>query len=159
MSMSLYVLPMDVSFSNIAIEEVPNMTGVHTGYFENPQLEQLWYHTRSRGAGRWWRVEEGNCFADDEPRIEGELYRVTDNGNFIDDLRYGWTYGELNWSCPFGWNEYNTNGETAEHGRFATGELQEMVIFSTGKTGVRKLRNTVMRDIDGKVYLNGERKR
>ena len=159
MIMSLYVLPMNVSFSNIAIEEIPNMTGVHSGYFGNPQLEQLWYHTRPRGAGRWWKVEEGNCFADDEPRIEGELYRVTDDGIFTDDPRYGWSYGELNWSCPFGWNEYNTNGETTEHGRFATGELQEMVIFSTGKTGVRKLRNTVTRDIDGKVYLNGERKR
>ena len=65
--LSLYVLPMNVSFSNIAIEEIPNMTGVHSGYFGNPQLEQLWYHTRSQGAGRWWKVEEGNCFADDEP--------------------------------------------------------------------------------------------
>ena len=159
MVMQLYVLPSDVSFSGIAIEEVPNTTGTHTGYFANSEFQNWWYHTRDRGAGHWLQVDGTNRFGVDRPRLESELYRVTDDGIFIDDPNYGWYDGTLNWANPFGWNESSTTGTATEHKQFATSEQQEMVIFSTGRTGVRKLLNMVTRDIDGKVYLNGIRKR
>ena len=155
MEIPSYALPLDVSFSQIAIEEVPNDGGSAVGYFTHSDFRNWWHHDENTGAGNWLDVDVHNKIGIDYPRLESELYRMTDDGIFVDDPRYGWRYGELNWDNPFGWNEQGTAKGTPEHKRFAVDEKQKMVIFETGRTGVWKLRNVVTRDIDGAVYLNG----
>ena len=155
MEIPSYALPLDVSFSQIAIEEVPNDGGSAVGYFTHSDFRNWWHHDENTGAGNWLDVDVHNKIGIDYPRLESELYRMTDDGIFVDDPRYGWRYGELNWDNPFGWNEQGTAKGTPEHKRFAVDEKQKMVIFETGRTGIWKLRNVVTRDIDGAVYLNG----
>ena len=155
MEIPSYALPLDVSFSQIAIEEVQNDGGSAVGYFTHSDFRNWWHHDENTGAGNWLDVDVHNKIGIDYPRLESELYRMTDDGIFVDDPRYGWRYGELNWDNPFGWNEQGTAKGTPEHKRFAVDEKQKMVIFETGRTGVWKLRNVVTRDIDGTVYLNG----
>ena len=155
MEIPSYALPLDVSFSQIAIEEVPNDGGSAIGYFTHSDFRNWWHHDENTGAGNWLDVDVHNKIGIDYPRLESELYRMTDDGLFVDDPRYGWRYGELNWDNPFGWNEQGTAKGTPAHKRFAVDEKQKMVIFETGRTGVWKLRNVVTRDIDGTVYLNG----
>ena len=41
--MKLYVKPLDVSFAEIAVEEVPCAEGTHSGYFSLPQFSGEWY--------------------------------------------------------------------------------------------------------------------
>ena len=159
MEMHFYVLPLDVSFSQIAIEEVPNDGGSTVGYFTHSDFREWWHHNEKTGAGNWLDVSVQNKIGVDYPRIEGELYRMMDNGLLVDDPSYGWRYGELNWEDPFGWNERGTANGEAEYKRFAVDEEQNMVILETGRTGVRKLKNAVTRDIDGTVYLNGKKVR
>ena len=65
MFLPLYICPLDVSFANIAVEEVPhedhpNNGDVHTGYFARKDLALWWHHTRLNGAGKWRNVREAN---------------------------------------------------------------------------------------------------
>ena len=158
LEMKLYIKPLDVSFEKIAVEEVPCTEGMHSGYFALPQFSGDWYHSRDNGAGRWHDISEGNIFGDDTACISNELYRVNDSGLFVEDENYGWWYGDLSWKVPFGWNEMNTAGDTAEFKRFAENTLQEMVIFPNGMSGVRKFYNMATRYIDGRIFLNGVQK-
>ena len=155
MELPSYALPLDVSFSQIAVEEVPNEGGSASGYFTHSDFKDWWHHNEKTGAGNWLDVDAQNRIGIDYPRLEGKLYRMMENGLLVDDPLYGWRYGELNWENPFGWNEQGTVKGTAEHRRFAVDETQNMVIFENGRTGVRKLRNVVTRDVDGTVFLNG----
>ena len=159
MEMHFYALPLDVSFSQIAVEEVPNDGGGAVGYFAHSEFRDWWHHDERTGAGIWLDVDECNKIGVDYPRLEGELLRVMDNGLFVDDPKFGWLYGELNWDNPFGWNERGTVGHTPEYARFAVDEKQNMVIFETGRTGVQKMKNVVIRDVNGDVYLNGAKAR
>ena len=158
LKMKLYVKPLDVSFAKIAVEEVPSTEGTHSGYFALPQFSGEWCHSRENGAGYWINVNEDNLFGDDEAYISNELYRVNDSGLFVEDENYGWWYGDLSWEVPFGWNEKNTDGYTTEVKRFAEDTLQEMVIFPSGLSGVRKFSNMATRYIDGRIFLNGVQK-
>ena len=158
LEMELYVKPLDVSFAEIAVEEVPSTEGTHSGYFALPQFSGEWCHSREKGAGNWCNVDRDNLFGDDRACISNELYRVNDSGLFVEDENYGWWYGDLSWKVPFGWNEKNTDGNTTEVKRFAENTLQEMVIFPNGMSGVRKFSNMATRYIDGRIFLNGVQK-
>ena len=155
MKLEFYVLPLEVSFEKISIEEVPCTEGTHSGYFAFSNFSSEWSHTVERGAGRWMNVRFGNYVGTVHPALRAELPRVTEDGIFIDDDSYGWIDGELIWNVPFGWNESDTVDGTAEHKRFGQDIKQQMVIFETGRCGVRKLKNMIYRDIDGTVNLNG----
>ena len=155
MIMDLHILPLDVSFTGIAVEEVPCLEGTHTGYFANPRFSGIWSHTVENGAGNWIDVQEENLFGEDRPAITGELSRVTADGVFVSDVSYGWQDGELVWSIPYGWNEGGTRQGTGEYRRFGTDTRHWTIIFRNGRSGIRKLQNQVYRDIDGTVNLNG----
>lgn len=150
-----YVFPFDVSFAGLAVEEVPCDVGVRTGYFMNNHFTNLLSHTIGNGAGKWLRLSPDHLFGVDTPGIYTALPRMTPDGVVTNDNRFGWAYGTLTWQIPFGWNEGITNREAPVRGRFAEDTVHENVIFETGRTGVRKLRQTVTRDVDGTVYLNG----
>ena len=68
MVLELVVLPTNVSFSAVHIMEVPeDSPGISpTGYFLNPVFELIWHHTEERGAGEWYRVQDGNFFLYDQ---------------------------------------------------------------------------------------------
>ena len=155
MLMDLHVLPLDVSFTGIAVEEVPCLEGTHTGYFANPRFSGVWSHTVENGAGNWIDIQEENLFGEDRPAITGELSRVTADGVFVSDVSYGWQDGELVWPIPYGWNEKGTRRGSSEYKRFGTDTRHWTIIFRNGRSGIRKLQNQVYRDIDGTVNLNG----
>lgn len=155
MIMDLHILPLDVSFTGIAVEEVPSLEGTHTGYFANPRFSGIWSHTVENGAGNWIDVQEENLFGEDRPAITGELSRVTADGVFVSDVSYGWQDGELVWPIPYGWNERGTRQGSDEYKRFGTDTRHWTIIFRNGRSGIRKLQNQVYRDIDGTVKLNG----
>lgn len=151
----LYILPLDVSFSGLAVEEIPCDIGSRSGYFLNNHFTNLFSHTSDNGAGNWLRLSADHLFGVDAPGIYTALPRVTPDGVLTNDLNFGWTYGTLTWAIPYGWNEGITNHTVCVRGRFAENTVHENVIFETGKTGVRKLQQAVTREINGKIYLNG----
>jgi hypothetical protein len=159
LTMDLYVKPLDVSFVGIAIQEVPNNNGHHTGYFAFSNFSGNWYHSRGNGAGEWLGVDGENKFGHDFACISNSLSRVTEDGIFIDDERYGWLDGELCWHVPFGWNEYYVDDLMSEFARFAEDTRQTMLISADGKCEVRKFGNSAIRYIDGRIYLNGVQKK
>jgi hypothetical protein len=158
LAMDLYVMPLEVSFSRISIEEVPCDVGVRSGYFSRQEFSSMWCHSRENGAGNWINVEKDNFIGRDRAGITNELFRIHSSGILIDDEDYEWTDGRLEWDVPYGWNEKDTGGEIVECGRFAEDVKQVMVIFSDGRFGVRKHSNVVIRYADGRVYLNGVQK-
>ena len=156
MELELYVKPLDVSFFEIAVEEVPCNRGLHTGYFDNPYFSHMWYHTRENHAGNWVDVSLGNFFAYDNAAIADKLDQiltVDSVGNSVED---GWIDGNITWEVPFGWNEAGTSGQAEAYRTFAEGVTQEMIIFHNGRTGVRKLGNQVVRMTNDVVILNME---
>ena len=63
MELYQYVTPMDVSFSEIAVQEVPCFTYEVEGYFTNSYFNGAFAHTGGwwgAGAGRWSNVNVGN---------------------------------------------------------------------------------------------------
>jgi hypothetical protein len=155
LKMKLYVKPLDVSFEEIAVEEVPCNNGRCTGYFALPYFSGNWCHSRDNGAGVWHDIQFDNLFGIDTACISNKLDRVTDDGILIENESYGWMHGDLIWEVPFGWNVVGTTGLADEAARFAENTTQEMIIFPDGLSGVRKFSNTVTRHIDGRIYLNG----
>jgi hypothetical protein len=153
----MYVYPLDVSFSQISIQEVPCERGVHTGYFNNNQLSAIWSHSRENGAGVWCDVKSDNFFAYDEASVS-LLYRVTEDGFFVLDESYGWINGLLVWEVPFGWNERNTRGLTSAAFEFFHEARHVVSIDETGTVILRKIDNEICRHVSGSVYLNGQKK-
>ena len=157
MIMDIYILPMFVSFSEIAVEEVPCDVGVPTGYFSFPAMAGAASHTVDNGAGTWINVDEHNYMGEDRPGIHRELLPMTPNGTLTNDVSVGWLEGTLYWPTPFGWNVKDTTGNHAEHGRFATWAAHETWINPDGSCGVRKFQSyDASRDIGTNVWFNGQ---
>ena len=157
MIMDIYILPMFVSFSEIAVEEVPCDVGVPTGYFSFPAMAGAASHTVDNGAGTWINVDEHNYMGEDRPGIHRELSPMTPNGTLTNDVSVGWLEGTLYWPTPFGWNVKDTTGNHAEHGRFATWAAHETWINPDGSCGVRKFQSyDASRDIGTNVWFNGQ---
>ena len=153
----MFIYPMDVSFSQIAVQEAPCERGSHTGYFNNNQLSAIWCHSRENGAGLWSDVGSDNFFAYDEASVS-LLYRVTEDGFFVLDESYGWINGLLVWEVPFGWNERNTRGLTSAAFEFFHEARHVVSIDETGTVILRKIDNEICRHVSGSVYLNGQKK-
>ena len=156
MRFELFLKPFDVSFSEIAVEEIPCERGERTGYFDRPEFVALQSHTTLNGAGRWMNVsEEDNGYGLDYAEIDSTIPRVKPSGEFTSELQYGWTDGSVLWPIPSGWGEKDrVKGDLPE------AEIQEsvtslMTIQASGRSGVRKFRHQVTRDIDGTIFLDG----
>ena len=165
MLLPLYIVPMDVSFGRVAVEEVPhedhpNNGDEHVGYFSRSDLRLWWHHTRDNGAGVWRDVDEGTHRmgggrAFDQAGVTETLPRVNSSGLFVDDPDCGWSYGRIVMSTPFGWNAKGTRGEALPCGMFALDVQAVLELQADGTFRVEKLNNEVIRRVDGEVILNG----
>ena len=95
MSLSdIYVLPRNVSFARISIEEIPCENGEHSGYFADASFANKWNHSIANGAGRWRTVFMDNMI--------NAIDKVT-----CSNCPPPWASGYLSWDIPVGWS---TNG-------------------------------------------------
>ena len=156
-----YVLPLDVSFANIAMQEVPSTVGTHSGYFTNQAFSVIWCHSMTNGAGVWNTIDAltNKMGEGDTARITMELLRVDGSGNLTDNPAYGWADGEITWAVPFGWGvkpaDTNYLQTTILHKQFDPNAGHRFLIVPDGTVSVRKFGNEATRDIQGHLYLNG----
>ena len=142
MSLQLYVLPMSVSFSGIALEEVPSTIGTHTGYFADSFWQPDWYHLQEQGAGDWTNIQTGNFFMEDKV----SLFR---------ECAPPWQAGTITWHIPIGWNERNTTGNVQPLKELPVTYSQVFHITDDGTLDVSKLGHTVARSTNDVIILNG----
>jgi hypothetical protein len=142
MHLELYVLPSEVSFANIAAEEVPCTRGEHFGYFTNSNFSAFWSHTYDRGAGRWRDVGGNNYFGPDDSTF-GDWQRPVP-----------WMTGTMTWAIPIGWNEKGT--KTGDQYRYFHDEYQsKWEIMGDGSISKSKHGYTVIKDANGQVRKEG----
>ena len=156
MKLHLYVTPLDVSFSEIAVEEVPSLLYEAEGYFNNPFFNGAFAHTRIAGAGIWHDVSVENRFAKfDEAGYTNNIPWLTPEGLVTNNPAYAWTDGVVNINNPFGWNCKGTTGYAAPHKNFAIDVKDKIQLNRYGKVGVFKLDNHVIRSTNGVITLHG----
>ena len=150
MTLELYVLPMNVSFSNIALMEVPTYDGYHYGYFDNLQFEAAWDHTPANHAGEWHNVLPGN------------RWDIWDNPMFHAYSSQGavvapppWTFGIIVWNIPIAWGERNGGSGEDPIGVMGIRYNQFFQIYDDGTVRVDKFGHTASRATNGVVRLNG----
>ena len=109
MKLHLYAQPMDVSFSEIMIEEVPCVNCEVEGYFENPYFNVIAGHTRIAGAGNWVKVGFDNKIGkEDVAAYLDKIPWLTPDGNETTNVACAWTEGRVYIDNPFGWNVLGT---------------------------------------------------
>ena len=140
MALTLYVLPMEVSFENIAVEEVPCTQGTHSGFFTNLNFSAFWSHTCDMGAGRWINVQTNNKYGVDTSRFR--------------TWPMPWSEGEMTWEIPIGWNaKGTTTGEQIRN--FHDGYQSKWKIMGDGSISKSKHGYTVIKDANGQVRKEG----
>ena len=153
-----YVMPLDVSFNGIAMEEVPSTVGSRSGYFSDPAFSVIGCHSFAQGAGQWLKVRDNNLMGYDTASLTLELLRVDNNGNFTEDMSYGWRTGWIIWAIPFGWasGEITTLGSTAQLiEQFDPNAGARFDIAADGDVTATKFGNAAKREINGTFRLNG----
>ncbi len=160
MRLHLYVTPLDVSFSQIAVQEVPQHTYEASGYFGNPYYNNAFGHTVLAGAGTWADVDNKNMFATyDDAAFIAKIPWLTPNGVVTNDPSFAWTDGCVYIDNPFGWNVLGTTGNSGTDRRFGE-DIQDMILLnSQGKVGVYKLDNHVERTTNDVVRLYGPKEK
>ena len=150
----LHVLPLDVSFQGVRIEEVPDAGSLKSGYFADTYFMNEWSHGPRQGAGVWQTVVSRNEFLLDSAGFVCELPQLDDAG-FVSSLgTNGWSAGELTWNVPCGWASQSAEDGEVPVGQFAESALQEMAIDASGNFSVRKHSNSASRSISGKITVN-----
>ena len=152
-----YVGPMDVSFSNIYVEEVPSLNGTHSGYFNSLSFQESWSHTVANGAGNWLCVDVLNKSGIDVAALTNSLFRVNDAGLLVDDEKYSWRNGHIEWEIPYGWHTNDLVDCFSPFKIFAEDVRQRFTITSNGTVTIEKFNNSVMRMTNDWQYLNGVR--
>jgi len=155
LTMTLHALPLDVSFSGVEIEEIPDADASRSGYFSDSYFMNEWYHGRDQHAGVWSVVTGDNQFLSDEAGFLTALPQLDAAGHVSSTGACGWTSGTLTWEVPCGWAAPGVADEDDPVGTFAAGQLQVMSIDGTGNCEVHKHSNVVRRTIGGHIYLNG----
>ena len=153
------VLPLDVDFSALEIEEVPCYDPIPpTGYFIYTSPEDFpRTHSSEAGAGNsWLPVGSGNRAAvRDYAGTREALPRRMPDGTETTNTAYGWLGGTMTWKVPFGWRGKSDRSVTDPIGRFAEDVRQIMSITESGDFGVQKLGHEAIRRIDGTITLDG----
>ena len=157
LAIDLYVLPLDVSFSGIRIEEIPDVGGSHSGYFADTFFMSEWFHGEDQGAGDWREVYGNNKFLNDEAGFKRALPQLDSRGFVSTAGTNGWTNGNLTWEVPCGWADSNVQKGDDPIGTFSNGSRQVMTIDAKGNVEVQKHGNAVRREIGGGIILNGVR--
>ena len=154
MDLELVILPTNVSFIGIAVQEVPSDYKDPQGYFSNPYFDFMWSHTTNRGAGVWHNIHAHNYFMNDYAEMGDRLPGMTTSGEITDDDTYGWIAGTMNWFIPVGWNETGSCETDTPVKEFCL-YWQRFRMASDGTLEVEKLENVVQRKTNTVVRLNG----
>ena len=141
MNLHLYVLPLTVSFANIAVEEVPCLTGTHFGYFTNSIFSGRWSHTYDMGAGRWRNVGSGNYYGPD----------ASTSG----DWPSPWSWGLMTWDIPIGWTYANPDEGDPQEKNFPVQYLSTWTLEADGTISKSKHGHTVSRTTNDIIRLDG----
>ncbi len=150
------LLPLDVNFYGIAIQEVPSFIGFHSGYFADDTFSDDWYHLERQGAGNWIRMSMTNVAEYvDTASSRREFLRVRPDGSLTSDENYPWSDGVIYWGIPIGWNYRTCASNDPPVAVMRDLVEQEFVIEQDGDFAIRKLGNEALRTIDGRLYLNG----
>ena len=149
---SLYVLPLDVSFQRIRVEEIPNAGGYHVGYFADAFFMQVWQHGVDQGAGVWYEVWGNHMFmAKDVAGVLIEIPQKGTDGHPMFGGTHGWSSGTLAWNVPCGWADANVRDGDEPIGTFADGATQVLTIDADGNCEVRKHLKFARRTILGEL--------
>ena len=154
MELELVILPTNVSFTGIAVQEVPSDYKDPQGYFANPYFDFCWSHTTNMRAGAWHNVQANNLFMYDCAEMGDQLPRMTLTGEVTDSYAYGWISGSMNWMIPVGWNEIDSENTDVPVKQFCI-YWQRFRMASDGTLEVEKLTNVVQRATNSVVRLNG----
>ena len=156
MWLHLYAEPLDVSFSQIMIEEVPCANCEVEGYFENPYFNVISGHTRLAGAGNWVKVGFDNKIGqEDEAGYIDKIPWLTPDGNETTNAVCAWTEGRVYIDNPFGWNMWGTTNGIPPYKEFGHDIQDSIKIDGQGRVGVFKLANWVERTTNDVVNLHG----
>ncbi len=158
MKLHLYITPLDVSFSEIAVEEVPCLIYETEGYFKNPYYNYpgAFAHTVGAGAGTWDDVNLKNKFAKyDEAAYTERIPWLTPEGHETTNPACAWTEGYVYVNNPFGWHVKGTRGETPPYKMFGEDIRATFMLDRQGRVGVLKLDNRVERTTNDVVRLYG----
>ena len=156
MDFELTLRPLDVSFREIMVEEVPCYSGWRSGYFEHPAFASLESHTRENGAGRWIRPDNNNAYAIDHACITSNIPRITPGGVLTNDTQFGWDHGEIFWEVPSGWGELGSVAFDPPVDLLPESATHRAILFDDGTCGVRKFHHQVTRTTNDVVVLDGE---
>jgi hypothetical protein len=162
MKLYLYITPLEVSFSEIAIEEVPCLAYEADGYFTNPYFNGAFAHTGGQwgaGAGTWLKVLRDDNMVDciDTAAYNDKIPWLTPNGTVTTNVAYAWTDGSVHIDNPFGWHVKDTSGNTPPHKVFGEYIQDTIMLDRHGRVGVWKLNNWVERSTNDVVRLYGPR--
>jgi hypothetical protein len=141
MKLQLYVLPLTVSFENIAVEEVPCEIGSHSGYFTNSAFSAFWSHTYANGAGRWRDMNSGNYYGPDRS--------TTGNWPPI------WDSGVMSWNIPIGWNYLRTDIGEPPIKNFPIQYLSVWTMSPDGTVTKSKHGHIISKSTNGVIRLDG----
>ena len=156
MNLQIYVLPETVSFSGIAMEEIPSSSGTHQGYFSNIYFANVWYHTVAMGAGRWTNVHPDNFCGEDRAWMGDELPREMPNGAMTFDMSEGaWHAGEMVWDISWGWADVNKEVGDLPTKAMSFSCNQTFAIDEKGTLTVSKLQKMVSRGTNNVIQING----
>ena len=155
MELELVILPTNVSFMGIAVQEVPSDYKDPQGYFANSYFDFAWSHTTNMRAGVWHNIQAHNLFMYDCAEMGDWLPRMKPNCEITDDPTYGWIAGTMNWFIPVGWNETGSD-ETDAPVKRACVYWQRFRMAPDGTLEVEKLENVVQRKTNTVVRLNGD---
>jgi len=160
MELRMYVTPLDVSFSEIAVQEVPCSTYTVEGFFENPYFNGAFAHTGGPfgvGAGHWIDVKPDDNMLDgfDTAAYATKIPWLTPSGMPTTNSAYAWTEGHAYMDTPLGWNVKGTRGNIPPCKRFGEDLQQVFRIDQHGRVGVFKLDNWVIRTTNDVVTLRG----
>jgi hypothetical protein len=157
MNLRIYVLPETVSFSGIAMEEIPSTQGSHTGYFENPYFAKIWYHTEEMWAGRWGNIDYENYWDVDRAWGGDEMPHEKQDGTVTFNLNEGaWRNGDIVWNISWGWAEKDRKPGDSPAKPLATPYNQEFHIDASGTLSVSKFQHTAVRGTNDVFRLNGD---
>jgi len=132
------ITPLDVCFSEIVMMEVPTTTVGPSGYFTNELFSSVWYHTRFRGAGEWYRPRPDNHFFDDQPA-------------FAESCPPPLADGTIDWEIVLGWGERDWPDTTPPVKTIATHYHQVFTIDEQGSIRVDKFGQWIKQFANGAV--------
>lgn len=143
MLLDLYVLPMDVSFTELSVAEIPSDVSTYSGFFQNSYPENRRSHNILGGAGRWISVKSANPGA---PQSGMGNFLMTDCATTglligVDE------YGEMEWYIPMGWHKRSSREIGSQPFReFAQGLYwHQFRVWPNGDAWVRKHQHELLR--------------